>query len=253
MLKPYFKNLIRFTERIFKYKILGVFFENMIVNPHPGKFISFEGIDGSGKSEQFTRVKNFINAYKKGVKWAETKEPTDRPFGQEIYQVLNGNHPQFKLESMHPYHFQSMYFRDRVWDYKNRIIPALSSGIHMFSDRGPASVVFGARHDGDFGPLMGIQEQMFLGAEVPFIWPDLILIYDVDVELAIHRLKKKGRVMDKFEQEENLQRVRENYLVFSRIYPNCIVVNGSLTEDQVFKEAKPYIMNCLGINGDNGV
>lgn len=224
----------------------------MIANPfHPAKFISFEGIDGSVKSEQFTRVKHFLRAYRKDIKWKETKEPTDQPLGQEIYQILLGTHPTVSLENIHPHDFQELYyFQDRIWDYKHRIIPDLNSGWHVLVDRGPVSVVFGAEDDRDLGPLMEKQEQTFSKANTQFIWPDLILIYDVDIDIAIHRLKKKGRKLDKFEEREKLQRVRENYLAFAKMYENCVVINGNLGENEVFMQAKPHIFHCLDINGD---
>src|SRR3989344_1379526 len=219
----------------------------MLSNPYPGKFITFEGIDGSGKSEQYARTVNFLKAHFKDLKFSLTKEPTDQPSGQEIYAVLKGDHPFLKLSGLHPYHFQEMYFRDRVWNYKNRVIPWISSGINVLADRGPVSVVFGADSPANFQDLMLIQERTFQQAGVPFIWPDGNIVYDVPAEVAIDRMRESGKVLDQFEQIENLRRVRENYLAFAKEHVNSYVIDGTKSPQEVFEMTKRALYFILGL------
>lgn len=221
----------------------------MQLNSYPGKLITFEGIDGSGKSQQFVRAKNFLAASQISV--VCTKEPTDQPHGELIYDLLNGRQnaefPHLKLSEMHRFHIQSLYFRDRIWNYKNRINPSLRIGLHVLSDRGVVSKVYGAKSPDDFPVLSGIEEQFFLAANVLFIWPDLNLIYDVPVELAMARLNEQGKVLDKFETEKILYRIRENYLAFAKMYPNCLVIDGRPDEQTVFSETRKVLKQTLNL------
>lgn len=221
-------------------------------NDYPSQLITFEGIDGSGKSHQLIRAKNYLASLQ--IPFVYTKEPTDQPSGKLIYDLLNGrtntDFPDLRLEEMHRFHFQSFYFTDRVWNYKSRIVPSLRSGFHVLADRGIVSVVYGAQSVEDFKPLIGIQEQFFLTAGVPFIWPDLNIIYDVPVEIAMVRLKEQGKVLDQFETRKMLYRVRENYLAFAKTYSNCVIIDNTGDEHSVFTETKKLLAEILELGKD---
>lgn len=223
----------------------------MVANPYAAKFVNFEGIDASGKSDQFRRWKNVLLAFHEAQfrKMFFTKEPDiDHPSGIEIYELLSGKHPTLKIEDLHPFEMQSRYFRNRVWHDRARVIPNLAKGFHVISDRGKASRCFGASSPEDFRPLIGIEEQAFLGAEVPFIWPDAILIYDVPADIARQRMLEQGKELDAFEKDLEFQmRVRENYLAFAKQYPNCHVIDGSGQPEEVFVKTKEILSPLLGL------
>lgn len=220
----------------------------MLPNPYLGKLIIFEGIDGSGKSEQFRRAVTVIRAYHPEIKFFETKEPTQESSGVKIYDILFGRHPHFKLEAMHPFDMQELYFEDRIVHYKQIIIPKLVNGIHVISDRGVASKVYGVNSAYDFTELAKLEENMFKQTNVPYLWPDAILIYDVPVLVAMARLKAKNVELDKFEQEQNLARVRQNYLEFTRRFPNCHIIDGNADPTTVFVETRRTLGRILGIS-----
>lgn len=223
----------------------------MIRNPYAGKIIHFEGIDASGKSEQYKRWKNVLQAYHEAQfrKMFFTKEPdTDHPSGKEIYNLLKDKHLTLNIADLHPFEMQSRYFRNRIWHYRARVIPNLAKEFHVISDRGVASICFGVSSPAEFKPLMGIQEQAFLGADVPFIWPDAILVYDVSADVARQRMLEQGKELDAFEKDLNFQmRVRENYLAFARQYPNCHIIDGSGQPDEVFIKTKEILVPMLGL------
>lgn len=224
----------------------------MIPNPYSGKYICFEGIDKSGKSEQFKRWGNVLRAYHEAQfqKIFFTKEPdVEHESGREIYDLLCGKHPILKIEDLHPFEFQSRYFRNRIWHYQARVIPNLAKEFHVISDRGVASMCFGASSPTDFKPLMGIQEQAFLGAGVDFICPDAILIYDVPADIAGQRLLAQGKEPDAFEKDLKFQmKVRNNYLAFAKQYPNCYIIDGSGPAEEVFIKTKEILVPILGLN-----
>ncbi len=224
----------------------------MMKNFYPGKFITFEGIDASGKSEQFKRWRNVLQAFHEAKfrKMFFTKEPdVEHPSGKEIYDLLLNRHPTLKIEELHSFEMQSRYFRNRTWHYRARVIPNLSKEFHVISDRGVGSLCFGASSPADFKPLMGIQEQAFEGAEVPFIWPDAILIYDVPADVTRARLETQGKELDFFEKKLEFQmKVRDNYLAFAKEYPNCYVIDGSGQPEDVFTKTKEILGPILGLN-----
>ncbi len=224
----------------------------MTPNPYAGRLIHFEGIDASGKSRNFIRVKNFISAFHKEQyqKTFFTKEPdVDHPSGKEIYDLLQGKHPTVNIANLHPFEIQSMYFRNRIWHYRTKVISNLAKEFNVVSDRGVASICFGVSSPVEFKPLMGIQEQAFLGADVPFIWPDAIFIYDVPAEVARERMLKEGKVRDAFEKDLDFQmRVRENYLAFAKVYPNCYVIDGSGQPEDIFVKTKEILAPILGLS-----
>jgi dTMP kinase len=223
----------------------------MTKNPYPGKYICFEGIDDSGKSTQFTRFRTWLQAYyeKEFCRIFFTKEPnTDHSSGREIYELLLGKHPTLNIADLHPFEFQSRYFRNRIWHYRSRIIPNLAKEFHVVADRGVASLCFGVSSPTEFKPLIGIEEQAFLGAEVPFIWPDAILVYDVPADVAKQRMLAQGKEPDAFEKDLEFQmRVRENYLAFAKRYSNCYVIDGSGQSEEVFARTKEVLTPILGL------
>lgn len=223
----------------------------MIPNPYAGKIIQFEGIDASGKSEQFMRWKNVLQAYHQAQfkKMFFTKEPdTDHGSGREIYDLLLGRHQTLNIAELHPFEMQSRYFRNRIWHCRAKVIPNLANGFHIISDRGYASMCFGASSPAEFKPLMGIQEQFFEGTEVPLIWPDAILIYDIPAEVARKRLLAKRKNLDAFEKDLDFQiRVRDNYLAFAKQYPNCHIIDGSGQPEEVFVKTKEILAPILGL------
>ena len=217
-------------------------------NPYPGKLICVEGIDGSGKSEQFSLLHDEL--IKIGsINVVFTKEPTNSEMGREIYDILRGHHPTIKLEDLSELEMQRKYFYDRRGHYQDLVLPIILAGVHVASDRGIASVAYGFKSLTDIDHFFSVQEAMFAHDKfrVPFIVPDLILIYDVDVDTAIERLKKKNRKLDKFEQRTKLEQARANYLAISSKIPNCVIVDGRPSAEEVFAETKKHVFGLLGL------
>ena len=226
----------------------------MIPNPHKCRFILFEGIDGSGKSQQYTRFQNLMRAFFPQIATAYAKEPDERrSIGKVIYEILNGRHPTYNLQQMQPYHFQAFYIEDRMWNYRMNIIPSLQNGIHLLQDRGVASsFCYGAQSPAEFYDFMGLHDRIFSAAQMSFFWPDMILIFDVPAEVAVERMKASGKQLDQFETVEMLKRVRDNYRAFAETYPNCVVVDGTAKEEDVFIQTRTHLLSLLGLSEQSG-
>ncbi len=221
----------------------------MIPNPHKTAFLTFEGIDFSGKSTQFERLKKFLTTNYPDLPVIYTKEPDiNRPSGKEIYQILNGEHPIYNINNMEPFHMQAFYMKDRMINYRDNIIPGLQGHSHVLQDRGPASsLCYGSSGAKDFHGFMGMHDLIFSAAAVPLIRSDLTLIFDVPADVAIARGKESGRKMDALEDLGTLTRVRNNYLEFAKQYPNCAVIDGTKDEQTVYQEVLFLISPLLRI------
>lgn len=227
-----------------------MFTENIIPNPFKSKNIAFEGIDGSGKSTNYTRIQDLMGERYPEIGITYTKEPgSNRFFGRQIYQILNGEHPSLSLPRMGKSHFQAFYVEDRIENHRVKILPAHYRGEHVFQDRTAlSSVCYGAESPEDFDDLFGLHDRIFSVAGIPLIWPDKIIIFGVPAEVAVERLNRPDRSRDVFEQIEKLERVRSNYLAFAGLHPElCCIIDGQAGVDEVFRYTKEEVFKVLGI------
>lgn len=206
----------------------------MIVNPFPGKYIAYEGMDGCGKSTQCVKSVNFLSAGKEKVRKA--KEPNKEVLGGKLIYGLLFERGPVGFSSMSPLQRQSHYFFNRMQHYLQVVIPALKAGINVLSDRSLVSIALDMQNEGDLETLLAAEEYYFEMEEVPFIRPDLVIIYDVEPEIAIRRLSEKDeRRRDFFEQPDKLPRTREAYREFAARFGDfCRVVDASEDADTVF-------------------
>lgn len=215
----------------------------MIPNPYPGKFFVFEGGDGCGKTEQITRAKAWLNSLDSPLRHRDvvvTKEPgKDRLFGKKIYEDL------FTPGGLHetdPLRFQMWYACDSKEHMRDIVVPALRVGSIVLSDRFRPSMVFGAKNEAETAVLMNMNKTI-LGEH--FIWPDAVFIFDVSVETAIERSRRKGRILDGHENKTVLARVLKNYRYFAKNYGNCRLIDTERTPEEIFEDVKKIMMSIL--------
>jgi dTMP kinase len=218
------------------------------MEPHgyPGKKIDFEGRNGSGKSTQ-ARMAQQLYSDAVLTKEPYTRTPDGRPvhLGDEIYQVLKGEHSRTRLAHMTTAQFQRyFYFPNRTQHCLDVVIPSLERGKLVLSDRGLASVCYGAANIGELHGLMAHQLEMFYALRLP--WPDAIIIYDVPSEVVIARMAQRGEKLDEQERQEANDVVRRNYLAFAKAWPNCHVVDAGGSPHDVFVKTQEIIASVLG-------
>ncbi len=238
----------------------------MIPNPFPGKFILLAGVDSSGKGTQSKRLSTILKVQYPHVKVLQPfpKEPTKGPIGRRIYDILFDRDLEYTLKDgvegktkISDLEMQRFFIQDSIEHYQGVIIPALESGTHVIGDRGRESaIVYGGNTIPEFARVVARHEEMFAEAGVPFIWPDLIVIYDVTPETAMRRMEASGREKDAFENELKMRRVTSNYRALAALYPNCRLVDaepeGEEGEKAIFAEARKYIYPLLGIEIESG-
>lgn len=159
--------------------------------------IVIEGIDGTGKSTQSKKLADFFRA--KGREVLLSREPTDGPWGKLLRSSAETGRlsPEEELE---------MFLKDRRQHVLEKINPALKQNQVVILDRYYFSTMAyqGAR---GFDPEKIRQDNE---AFAPI--PDLLLILDVEVDVALARIRARGDKANEFEQSQNLKLCREIFL-----------------------------------------
>jgi len=181
-----------------------------------GKFISFEGIDGAGKSTHIAFVAEWLAAHGKTV--VSSREPGGTGVGEKLRNLLLHEKMHLETEAL-------LMFASRREHIAQVIEPALARGNWVISDRfTDASFAYqGGGRGLDRGKMEALEQWVH-----PKLQPELTLLFDVPLEVARARLDAT-RTLDKFEQEQTdfFEACRREYLRRAAQFPNRIVVIDS--------------------------
>ena len=194
-----------------------------------GFFITFEGIDGSGKSTQIRKLAKFLED--NGFDIIITREPGGSVGGEEIRNLLlQGEVDRWSAET------EILLFTAARRDHLERIIlPALQDGKIVICDRFTDST---RMYQGMRGPkLRDLVDK--LTKEVINCDPDLTIIIDIDPEISLERAKSRKTAEERFEDfgVDLQKKMRRGFLDLSREFSSRIeVVNGQQSVDELAKE-----------------
>ena len=187
-------------------------------------FITFEGIDGVGKSTQLDMLEKHL--VESGREVVRTLEPGGTELGQEIRHLL-----LHRKGDVAPRSEALLYAADRAHHVETKIKPALASGKVVLSDRYfDSSVAYqGAARELDVNEVREIS----LWA-IDRLLPDLTVLLDLDAAEAIKRRGNKGTEPDRLERErvEFFERAREEYLRMAK-EPRFLVIDANLSPDEI--------------------
>ncbi|MEL0260599.1 MAG: dTMP kinase [Aquiluna sp.] len=190
-------------------------------------FITFEGIDGVGKSTQLDLLEEYLTS--KGHSVVRTLEPGGTDLGHEIRHLL-----QHRKGDVAPRSEALLYAADRAHHVATKIRPALAEGKIVLSDRYfDSSVAYqGAARELDVNEVREIS----LWA-IDRLLPDLTVLLDLDAAAAIERRGNKGTEPDRLEREqvEFFERAREQYLALAN-QPRFLVVDAAQSPEQIHQE-----------------
>ena len=182
------------------------------------KFITFEGIDGAGKSTHLNWFADSLKA--RGLDLLVTREPGGTALGEKLREIL-------LHEPMHGETEALLMFAARREHMENVIKPALAKGTWVISDRfTDASFAY---QGGGRGVAIEKLEQLEKWVQGD-LQPDLTLLFDIPVEVARQRLNKNVAqtkvALDKFEQEKSdfFDKVRNAYLARAQKNPQRYVI-----------------------------
>jgi len=191
-----------------------------------GLFITFEGIDGSGKSTQARLLAEHLRAEGRDV--VLTREPGGSPGAEEIRRlVLEGDPERWSAET------EILLFTAARRDHLEKTIrPALEAGKVVVCDRFADSTrVYQGITRGDLRGLVDELHSMMIGRE-----PDLTFVIDMDPALGLSRAKGRNGSEERFEDfGEGMQaQMRAAFLALAREFPGrCVVVDGTRDIDAV--------------------
>lgn len=189
-----------------------------------GRFITFEGIDGAGKSTHLDFLCELVRA--KGHEAERTLEPGGTAFGRRLREVVLGEPAPALAEAL-------AMFAARSAHVEALIEPALAAGRWVVCDRFSDSTY--AYQCGGRGLDAGLVRRLEEIAH-PGLQPDLTFLFDIDPATAARRQAARARAADRFESEQAdfHIRVRNHYLERAREHPGRVkVVDASGTPEQV--------------------
>ncbi len=204
-------------------------------------FVTFEGIEGTGKTTQIKRLKEYFES--QGREVFLTLEPGGSRVGAELRKMLL--HVDNKDITAIAELF--LYLADRAQHVGQVIKPELEAGKVVISDRFADSTVVYQGYGRGLDPKMLHQLNE---VAVEGCWPDLTLLLDLDVEIGLKRAMtrnmKDGKTQEegRFEQEHISfhGRVREGYLTWAALNKDRIkVADASGTPDEVFANVKRLV------------
>jgi dTMP kinase len=210
-----------------------------------GTFITFEGIDGSGKSTQLRLLACYLKDA--GCEVVLTREPGGTPVGIRLRGALLDAH-----EEVDPLTELLVFAADRAQHVRRVLRPAIAAGQVIISDRyADATVAYQGAGRG-FSPEL-IAEIVQLATEG--LKPDLTVLFDLSVEESIARTsrrangKQKGDRLDA-EASDFHVRVRDAYLELARADPERIkIVETNRPAEETHKRVKEIVVPFLKSRG----
>jgi dTMP kinase len=202
-------------------------------------FISFEGIDGVGKSTQIRFAEEYLKA--RGREVVCTLEPGGTELGQEIRNLL-----LHRKGVVAPRAEALLYAADRAHHVETKVRPALEAGKVVLTDRYLDSSV---AYQGAGRNLSADEVRNISMWAVGGLLPDLTVLVDLDPAIAAERRKGTGQEADRLESEklEFFQAVRNEFLKLAAAEPNrFLVVDATETPEQMFAHISKKLDELLG-------
>ena len=197
-----------------------------------GKFITLEGIEGSGKSTSLEDIANTLD--KRSIDYILTKEPGSGSLGNDLRSLLlsSDNRISGEVELL-------LMMADRRNHLDSLVIPNLNNGVWVISDRYLDSTYAyqGGGRKMDFALIDELSNSLNLPA------PDLTILFDLPVEIALERAKRRAN-LDRFEKEpiDFHNRIRNIYKSRAEEDSNRIkIVDSSVS----FKEVKAQVVYII--------
>ncbi len=202
-----------------------------------GLFITFEGLEGSGKSTQIERTCAYLKDQKHDIIFI--REPGGVPVSEKIREILldvGNTDMTHECEML-------LYMAARAQLVRQTILPALDKGQTVISDRFLDSTLAyqGYGHDMDVDFIKDLGE--FVTEDLQ---PDLTIIFDIDPAKGLGRIQGEKDRIERRDIDYHA-RVREGYYDIARQNPQRVkVIESDQSIDEVFDRVKQYVDDVLG-------
>lgn len=202
-------------------------------------FISFEGIDGVGKSTQIRLAEEYLRS--KGKDVLTTFEPGGTELGQEIRNLL-----LHRKGDVAPRSEALLYAADRAHHVATKVRPALADGKIVITDRYLDSSV---AYQGAGRKLSAEEVRNLSVWAVDGLLPDLTILLDLDAAKAAERRETTGQEADRLEREklEFFEAVRAEFLKLAEAEPNrFLVIDAEQSPAEIFEYIVSKLDELLG-------
>lgn len=196
-------------------------------------FITFEGIEGCGKTTQIRKLQRILK--KRAIPCLITREPGATPIGLQIRAILLDQ----KNKKLDPKAELLLYLADRCQHVSEKVQPALSQGQWVISDRfWDATVVYQGLARGINGKFLEKLRPWIMGP----LWPDKTFLLDLPVNLGLARAwerinnSKEPEKESRFEKEAQAfhEKIRQGYLSLARKEPKRIsIIDGTGSQEEI--------------------
>jgi dTMP kinase len=221
----------------------------MAAEPKRGFFLTFEGLDGSGKTTQIKRLTAWLAA--QDLAHIVTRQPGGTATGDRIRALLLDS----KSSSLSPRTELAMMFADRAQSIQEIIAPALAAGQIVVCDRFTDSTEAYQGGGRELGSQIVLDLHRLLCGNLQ---PDLTILLLPDLKASLARARRRnsheteatGKDESRFERERNsfFQRVHEKYLeIAQRESARVVAIEGKLSIDQVHRHVIDAVSARLGL------
>lgn len=212
-----------------------------------GRFISFEGLDGSGKTTQLRRLAASLEA--DGHPVITTRQPGGTPLGDRIRSVVLDSRTEASMGAIAPRAEMALMFADRAQAIAQVIQPALDAGAIVLCDR------FTDSSEAYQGGGRGLGAEVVLNmhkAVCGDLWPDLTILLLPDLQASLHRARRRndrfkrqaGTDENRFEAEDDAfyARIHAQYQVIAARESNRVAL---ITSDGSIEEIESLVRNVV--------
>lgn len=191
-----------------------------------GRFIAFEGIDGSGKSTQIQLLAQKLR--RKEITCYTTMEPTDSPIGCLIQQVMTG---RIQMDNRVTAQLFAADRLDHLLNGVNGLKEKVDNGTYVLTDRYYFSSYAYQCVDMPMEQVIAMNEQ-----SSDILRPDVNIFIDIDADTAMERILKNRCQTELYEKRDRLAKTREGYLeAFERLKDRekVVMIDGTLTIEEI--------------------
>jgi len=207
-----------------------------------GRFITFEGGEGAGKSTQIRRLAAFLAEL--GIDVLVTREPGGSPGAEAIREVLLSG----AAKAYGPFAETILFAAARDDHLETTIRPALAAGRWVLCDRFIDSTLAYQGVLGDVDPSLIRAIERVVVADTR---PDLTVILDVPAVEGLRRVRARGEEADRYEQESAIfhARLRQAFLsIAEKEARRCVVIDGNRDPDAVTRDIVASVVDRLGLS-----
>jgi dTMP kinase len=195
-----------------------------------GKFITFEGLDGSGKSTQLEKLAAALR--EEGIDVVTTREPGGTAIGESVRTVLLDS----RTCGLDAHAEMALMFASRAQLIAEVILPSLETGKWVLCDRFTDSTEAyqGAGRELGSGAVLRLHEVLCGG-----LWPDLTILMDTEVKASVKRARRRNKAADCEHDENRFE--KESTPFFERVHAGFMEIAGRETQRVVLVNARPPV------------